>query len=441
MNRLSEAQKLYNEGKLKEAEALYRNISQYGTDEEKGLASSILFHMYHEGLFGEVKDMDSFLHKGLELGSPLAFFYFYIFEDNISPKDFKYFVKDLKKLADDGCTAAMIEIAMIYEYGINRKKDDHKALQWYEKAARMGDVIAFLHAGLILMMNPSIEEDARKGYLYFLKAASFGYSPAEYLLGVCFLKGHGVEPDMDRAIAAFQKAAEHGNVDGAMKLWELYRKGIPDENGHLKADPEKAFYYLQMAADRENKDAIMNMGMCFLNGYGTEMDAEKALYWYQKAWDQGNTMAGSIIGTMYVKGLLGEGKEGEGFSMLKQAAQEGSIDALREMGYFYLEGMGVPKDEEEGLRMLHEAAEEGDGESFSRIGIYYLKKDEKEKAFDYFSKAAVRGDASGEYHLAHFYLQGIFVPKNIRKAASLLQQAKEKGFYEAEKELAQITEA
>ncbi len=440
MDRLKEAQKLYNAGKFKEAEALYRDIAINGSREERGHASSILFILYEDKIFsnGNEEEQETFFTRGVELGSPLALFYVYMMDLDIQAKEYEVLVKELKKMADDGCNTAMQELARMYEIGKYRKQDDRKALQWYEKAAREGDVMAFFNAALILMDEKSKVKDLHKGYLYMLKAASLGYSRAEYALGFCFFDGKGVAKDREKALILFQKAAEHGENDACMKLWDLYSAGIPDENGIPQRDLEKGFTWLKMAAERGYKPAAMNMGMCYLNGYGTEIDGEKALYWYQKARDEGNTMAGAIIGTMYVNGVLGEGREEEGISLLKEAAREGSLDALRELGFLYLEGKGIHKDEKEGLRLLQEAADEGDSESYSRMGIYYLRKKDNEKALSCFRKAAERGDASGEFHLAFFYIQGIIVPKNIRKGITLLQRAKEKGFYEAEKLMADI---
>lgn len=428
---IEEAQKLYNSGKYLESRAMYQRIAEgpYG-DRERGIAASMLVHIYGRGMgiLANGTLSDEWLSKGTALHCPLSLFFLYMQDSDMESRDFENFMKKLRTLAKEGSTLAMQELGLIYEMGFHRKKDLEKALSWYEKAGNLGDASSMLQAGWLLIDEESPLHDSHRAYLWFLKGAALGFSGTEYELGYCYWQGSGVERDVDKAIILFKRAVDHGSMEACGTLWQIYaREGRTDDKGHVHYDKEEAFRYLKLGVERGDQDGIMVLAMCYLTGEGTPKNPEKAFSLYQEAWDQGDAMAGAMIGTMYVNGLLGEENRGKGIFYLKQSASEGCIDGVRELGSCYLEGKGVPVDEEKGLSFLKEAAEEGDGESYTRMGCFYLEKKDARRAYDAFMKAEELGNGNGEFYLACFYLHGTVVPRNLRRAEELFRRSAEKG--------------
>ena len=52
-----------------------------------------------------------------------------------------------------------------------------------------------------------------------------------------------------------------------------------DNGDHVSADPYKAFEYYHMAAEQGNDIGKFNLGICYLNGLGTEPNIEQGKYW------------------------------------------------------------------------------------------------------------------------------------------------------------------
>lgn len=52
-----------------------------------------------------------------------------------------------------------------------------------------------------------------------------------------------------------------------------------DNGDHVSADPYKAFEYYHMAAEQGNDVGKFNLGICYLNGLGTESNIEQGKYW------------------------------------------------------------------------------------------------------------------------------------------------------------------
>lgn len=84
-------------------------------------------------------------------------------------------------------------------------------------------------------------------------------------------------------------------------------------------------------------------------------------------------------------------------------------------------------------------AAKGDPEAQTRLGVAYSKginvKEDKNKAAEWYTKAAEQGYATGQWNLAFLYVRGEGVPQDDKKARELFQRAADQGFAPAEYDL------
>ncbi|MGN0954237.1 tetratricopeptide repeat protein [Dialister sp.] len=436
---IDNAQELLLKGNFSASLAMYSRLYQGpGSDEDRGTAAAMLSQMYACGMTGPVNEKmaDDFLAKAIRLQNPLGLFFVESRDPDITSADFEKLVKKLRKMAEEGNTFAMMELGLIYEHGHHKKADLKKALAWYEKAASLGHVDAMVRAGWIWENDSFAERDEHKAFTLYLKSAAMEYGNGEFQLGCCFRDGIGTERDIRKAVTCFEKASAHGSREADTALWDIYTaEGLKDEEGHTLYDPEKGFSHLRLAAQRGDEEALMGLGSSYFRGTGTEVNLEKAEQCFQKAWAAGNTMAGTMLGILYVYGYGSPDDEVKGTSYLKQAAMEGDSDAFRELAVCLLHGRGVAQDVDQGLQMLENLAEGKDPMAFTVLGNWYVEQRDPEKALENYKKAADLGEPKAEYALAHFYLAGTVVPRNLRKAQELLQRAAMKGEKQAEEDL------
>lgn len=429
---LEEAHKLFCSGKFVESLAMYNRIRKDSADpKEKGIAASMAMTIYKEGLTGPVNEklMGDAGLEGMNLGSPLSRFYFYTSDQEVSDEEFTVFLTDLRSLAKEGNSQAMTQIGLIYAYGIHLKEDLEKAGNWLEKAAKLGNPIGMLQLAFLYLEPDFSKADDHEAYLWTLKSAATGYRDAEYQLAYFFWRGIGTDENQDKAVFLFKKAADAGHVEACATLFHIYAElGFEDEHGNEVINPEKGFLYAKKGADLGDHECIMDLAWCYYKGIGTEKDAEKAREWYEKAWNQGDAMAGSALGSMYVEGCFGEEHKKEGISCLNQAMQEGSIDAIRELGLAYVYGMGVETDKDRGISLLREASSEKDGGAARELGKIFLKDGKYEESLEAFKKAEEYGDGEGGFYLALFYIKGVIVPKNFKKAEEILYKSANNGY-------------
>jgi hypothetical protein len=131
-----------------------------------------------------------------------------------------------------------------------------------------------------------VKKDEAKAVFWYQKAADQGNANAQCNLGFCYENGRGVERDMTLALFWYQKAADQGNAIAQFNLGFCYAHGRGVER-----DMTLAFLWYQKAAGQGYPAAQCNLGFCYENGRGVKRDMTLALFWYQKAADQGNANA------------------------------------------------------------------------------------------------------------------------------------------------------
>ena len=138
-------------------------------------------------------------------------------------------------------------------------------------------------------------------------------------LGTAYRHGYfGLVKSDKKAAKIYRRAVELGNVDAMVKLGYAYDRGIGVKLDKKKAERlyrtaadrgdafaqnnlavlldsqdkfEEAFRYFALAADQGYTSGEFNLGICYRDGDGTEVDLGKARYWFERAAAKGNERA------------------------------------------------------------------------------------------------------------------------------------------------------
>ena len=95
------------------------------------------------------------------------------------------------------------------------------AVKYWKMAAKLGDVEAHFHLGVMYQRGRGVEKDEEKAVHYYEKAAIGGNPHARYNLG-CYERRNG---RFDRAVKHFIIAANLGQTDSMKELWDHYKLG------------------------------------------------------------------------------------------------------------------------------------------------------------------------------------------------------------------------
>ncbi len=103
---------------------------------------------------------------------------------------------------------------------------------------------------------------------------------------------------------------------------------MAEQDTTWKPNPED-IPQLKAEADAGNAVSQYNLGLCYANGNGVEVDLAEAVKWFRKAAEQGLPEAQHNLGICLSRGAGVEKNVAEGAMWLNSAAQQGDDEAER----------------------------------------------------------------------------------------------------------------
>jgi TPR repeat protein len=207
---------------------------------------------------------------------------------------------------------------------------------------------------------------------FYAQASRGGNRDAMYLLGVLYYRGEGVDQNRPHAAELFRWAAERGQLDAQDVLGDmlLHGLGVPrDEkeafrwfsraatSGHSDAqfgvakDPALAVDWYRKSAERNDPEAMTQLGFHLRQGSGVAWNEAEAMHWFRKAAVMHNVDAQVALAWGYMHGLGGGPQDyAAAAAWFTRAAEKGSAAAQLNLGTLYERGWAAAQDRP-GLRL------------------------------------------------------------------------------------------
>ncbi|AXY03514.1 sel1 repeat family protein [Vibrio alfacsensis] len=167
------------------------------------------------------------------------------------------------------------------------RENAKQALYWYDKAAKLDNVTGMY--GVVRMSERMREDVVLKEQANFWRTAISGMEgdvEAKFATGKALVFGRGTEQNLTKGVQLIEAAANEGCIAAMLYMgeWQLSPENL---SGH-SAD---ALYWFMKAAEQDSADGKIQVGLCHLNGVGTEMSMVKGCYWLERAAESGNAEA------------------------------------------------------------------------------------------------------------------------------------------------------
>ena len=162
-----------------------------------------------------------------------------------------------RKAADQGSTAAMVELGVLLGTGAGVAKDEAQARTLFERAAAAGNARAMTNLAALPSGGGAGPVDPVKQRALLAKAAEDNSAEAQYQLGLMYANGTGGPQNDVAARALFEKAAAQGHA-GALEWMGVFAqsgRGGPEDKSAAKAYYEKA----AALGDEDAKTALKRM--------------------------------------------------------------------------------------------------------------------------------------------------------------------------------------
>ncbi|SFC27484.1 tetratricopeptide repeat protein [Butyrivibrio sp. YAB3001] len=360
-----------------------------------------------------------------------------------------------EKAYEEGESEAALWMGDIY----NENKNFEEAIKWYEKAYEEGESEAAILVGHIYYENKNFEEAIK--WFEIAYEAGAGEADVPYILGVLYEERNNLE----EAIKWYKKGAERDDAASYHKLGDIYKdtKSLykmafdcyvraselgdiyaPIEvgafydgewgNGIVPVNYDEAFKWYNIGAERGDSEALVLLGIMYMEGHGTQINYESAMACFEKAYEEGNSGAALWMGDIYNKNNNFE----EAIKWFEIAYEAGDAFAPNILGGIYEERNNI----EEAIKWYKNGDERNNKRSQLQLGELFemgkgVNKD-LSLAFDYYLKAAMQGNKYAEYNVGRFYYCGLTGEKNINKAKEWLAASASQGVEEAKQLLEKI---
>ncbi|TKA63943.1 hypothetical protein B0A49_10399 [Cryomyces minteri] len=266
--------------------------------------------------------------------------------------------KRVKKLASNGYPDAMFYLADAYGQGLlGLEVDTKEAFALYQAAAKAGHAPSAYRTAVCCEMGPEegggTRKDPQKAVQWYTRAASLGDPPAMYKIGMIQLKGLLGQPrNLSVAVSWLKRAAERADAENPHALHEL---GLLYSSPPPHSGPEKD----RIVVNEKEANRLFHEAASL----GYKFSQFQLGHAYDKAAAQGEHQSELALSGWYLTGSEGvlEHSDTEAYLWARKAASaegggQAAGKAMFAMGYFTEVGIGCRADLDEAKRWYGRAA-------------------------------------------------------------------------------------
>ena len=324
----------------------------------------------------------------------------------------------LQQLAQGGQPAAQFELGTAYNIGNGVGTDLVAARSWFQRAAEGGHPMAQRQFAAFCRQGLGGPVDLPAALHWYERAATQHDMEALYGLGTMYGQGHGVQRNIRKSMDFMLRAANLGHPEAEANVAQAYADGSPWARNEVLA-----FYW----ADRAATAGVLRMetlrAVLLRDGEGLKKNPELAQKLLQVAAERGDADATVELAVGQAKGKEDDRNvAAQVAAAYRKAIDQGSARAMLMYGWLLMEGRGIEKDLPAARKLLQQAGERG------VIGAYVAlaeleREHDQAAAAAWLAKAAEFDHPLAQNNLADMYEKGRGVPQDLPRALALYQRA------------------
>lgn len=366
-------------------------------------------------------------------------------------------------------------LGRIYLDEVALPKNREKALEWFLKAAEMGDAFGQVKAGLLLAGKDAARFERSRNLIFAALSNDQQVAYSEIHSFVTDEVARKLETDnpslnpqdslwFRKINGALGGGKFIGLNNGTLDLMsDTTHIAVPladlDVAGRTRCDPEfrsllarsivmENVYAmtsefqppqskpstndwtetLRGLVDDGDPDAMAWLGSDLLEDPKTR---EEGLGWLKKSAEAGSAYGQYAMGLIYLKGIGDPVDKEAAFRMFKSASDQGYSASTFTVGRMLMAGAGCDKDLDGGLRLIRQAADEREIQAILFLGRYFygdrLGSRDAAQSFAWFRWGAVLGNPEAQYWLGRMYYEGKGLPADYNRAVQWLMHSASQG--------------
>jgi TPR repeat protein len=225
----------------------------------------------------------------------------------------------------------------MYFFGQGVHQDINQGMEWWTRAAEMGDEYADNNLGATYFDGTEIKQDYFLAYMWLNAAVGNGFDHSRekrdkamaHLSEEQIIKARGLSESY-----VFRNPGDVSNWDASTLEKDAmaeYRFGNKYHDGNgIKQNFEEAAIWYRKAAEQNAIPAEIALGIAYERGEGVKQDYAEAAKWYRRAAEQGDGDAQKFIGLLTEHGMGVEKNTVQAYAWYELAMQMYSSDAVFE---------------------------------------------------------------------------------------------------------------
>ena len=238
----------------------------------------------------------------------------------------------LLKEAESGDKYSQCALALIYSSGQGTTADNSKSFIWMQKSAEQGYGDALENLALYYLNGIGCNANEKKAFDCQQRAYEVNKAKGNGLASM-YLQGIGTKIDTTKAISIYKELADMKSSSSQAQL------------GHIYYEQDKynlAFKYLSEAEKKDELQAIDDLIVMYLRGWGVTENQDKAISFAQR----GVALSRRDPYFLYSLGVCYEEKDNvKAFANVKESAEKGNPFAQYRLALYYQNGYGVKANE------------------------------------------------------------------------------------------------
>lgn len=206
-----------------------------------------------------------------------------------------------------------------------RRSEPQAALNWFSKAAALGQTEAMTQAGLMMANGLGRNQpNFSEAVAWFQQGAAGGDTDAMVALADCQLNGKGTARNIQGAVELLRTASALNHAMALNMLGDLVKRGVPDV---LPQNYDEAFALFSKSMDLGNDDGQANVGVMYVNGWGVARNADKAFSLWKDGAERKNALCMFFYAQALEGGLAGKRQPDEARKWYVESARLGNATA------------------------------------------------------------------------------------------------------------------
>lgn len=310
------------------------------------------------------------------------------------------------------------------------------SIRWITQRAREDYLPAQLYLGSLYLDNSSDSDyfNPNEGIQWLERAAQQGAQEAPKRLEQYYLSETAILRTPAKCVEWL--SSQNENAKAQYLLSQYYRKGI----GNLKPNNNQANIYLERAAQLGDNAAQYELGNGMCTGtIGSKVDAETGYSWLHASAKNGNAQAQYEVGMCNLNGIGTDQNSNVAVKFFELAANQGLGKAQYQLGKCLSEGKGAAKNDVRAAALFRSAAGQGIPEASYEYGLCCRDgrgcSVNKVEAWNSFCTAADAGLSSAVCEKGKCLLKGFGTAQKFEEGFQVLKQAYGSGCSEAQEVL------